>query len=168
MANRPKDTLDGGKEATGSPPPTLVVGLGNPLRGDDGIGVRVVEALRKLSPTEDVEVVDGGTQGLGIVSLVEGRERLILIDAADTGKSPGRFTRFTLDQVQLRGADQHLSVHSAGLRDALLLAQALQVLPDDVVIFGVQPANLDWVSGLSPEVEAALPELVAAVVDEIG
>jgi hydrogenase maturation protease len=153
-------------QATGRP--ILVIGLGNPLRGDDGVGVRVVEALQAYSLSPDVEVVDGGTQGLGIIPLMEGRERLILIDAADMGAAPGQFVRFEPDHVRLLGDDRQLSVHSAGLREALQLAQALHVLPEDVIIFGVQPEHLDWDAGLSQTVEANLPPLIAAVVADIG
>jgi hydrogenase maturation protease len=105
---------------------------------------------------------------------MEGRQRVILVDAADMGKSPGQFVRFTLDEARLgSGPDerdansgQHLSVHAAGLGDALLLAEALDVLPDEVIIFGVQPANLEWDCALSPPVEEALPGLIAAVLAE--
>ena len=93
---------------------------------------------------------------------------MILVDAADVGRIPGEFVRFTLDKAVLRGDDQHLSVHTAGLREALLLAQALKILPNEVVIFGVQPANLDWTNALSPEVEAILPDLITAVLSELA
>lgn len=147
-------------------PGTLVIGLGNVLRGDDGVGVRVIQALSAQPLAPDVEVVDGGTQGLGLVGLFEGRERIILVDAADVGKAPGQFVRFRLAEADLRGADEHLSIHAAGLRDALMLAQALKVLPDKVIIYGVQPARLDWDSELSSEVRAAVPRLAAALVEE--
>jgi hydrogenase maturation protease len=111
-------------------------------------------------------VVDGGTQGLGIVNLMEGWPRVILVDAADVGRPPGQFVRFTLDEARLLGHDRHLSVHAAGLRDALLLSQALKTLPSEVIIFGMQPAQFEWDSDLSPEVEAMLPKLIAAVLAE--
>jgi len=150
-----------------STPDTLIIGLGNPLRGDDGIGVYAAQELaaRRLPP--NVEVIDGGTQGLGIVNLIEGRRQVIVIDAADVGKSPGQFARFTLNEVHLQGDDQHLSIHATGLRDALLLAQALNILPPEMIIFGVQPKQLAWDSVLSPEVEAALPALVSAALAEV-
>lgn len=147
---------------------TLIIGLGNPLRGDDGVGVRAAQALAVRALPDDVEVIDGGTQGLGIVNLMEGRQRLILVDATDVGQVPGQFARFTLDEARLLGDDQHLSVHAAGLRDALLLARALKMLPQEVVIFGVQPATVEWGSALSPQVEAALPDLIAAVLAEVA
>ena len=161
-------------ETQGPPPATVVIGLGNPLRADDGVGVRVARMLVEQTLPENVEVVDGGTQGLGLVNLMEGRQRVVLVDAADVGRSPGQFVRFDLGETRLlsrpgeRGAssDLHLSVHAAGLRDALLLAQALDVLPDEVVVFGVQPASLEWDSELSQKVDATLPDLMAAVLAE--
>jgi hydrogenase maturation protease len=148
-------------------PATLVIGLGNPLRGDDGVGVRVAQMLAEQALPPGVEVIDGGTQGLGIVNLMEGWQRVIVVDAADVGRSPGQFVRFTLDEARLLGDDQHLSIHVAGLRGALLLAQALKMLPDEVIIFGVQPANLEWESTLSPQIEATLPDLIEAVLVEL-
>lgn len=147
---------------------TLVIGLGNPMRGDDGVGVRVVQSLAARSLPEDVEVVDGGTQGLAIVNLMEGRQRVIFVDAANVNRAPGEFVRFTPQEAHLLGEDQRLSVHEAGLRDALLLAQALQVLPDEVIIYGVQPASLDWHDNLSPQVETTLPRLVQSILDELA
>jgi hydrogenase maturation protease len=147
-------------------PDTLIIGLGNPLRGDDGVGITVARALAERMLPAGVEVVDGGTQGLGLVNVMEGRRRVILVDAANIGRAPGRFVRFALDEARLRGDDQPLSVHAAGLREALLLAQALGTLPDQVVIFGIQPASVDWDDALSPEIEAALPALVEAVLAE--
>jgi hydrogenase maturation protease len=143
--------VSGGKNAL--PPATLVIGLGNPLRGDDGVGVRVAHLL--------------ATQPLPpIVNQIEGRRRVVFVDAADVGRSPGEFACFSLDEAQLLGDDRHLTIHAAGLRDALLLGQALDILPEEIIIFGVQPANLEWDSALSPEVEAILPKLIAAVLEE--
>ena len=160
-------TLDTQKPGT-SQLTTLIIGLGNLLRGDDGVGVRVAQLLARQTLPNDVEVVDGGTQGLGLINLMEGRRRMILVDAADVGKNPGEFVRFTLDKAILKSNDQHLSVHAAGLREALLLAEALKMLPNIVVIFGVQPANLEWTNALSPEVEAILPDLITAVLSELA
>jgi hydrogenase maturation protease len=158
---------EGTAELTEPPAATLVLGLGNTLRGDDGVGVRVVEALATRSLPPGVEVVDGGTQGLALVNLMEGRKRVVFVDAADVGRSPGEFIRFSRDEAVFLGNDQHLSAHASGLRDALLLAEALKVMPDEVVIYGVQPANLEWDDALSPELQASLPDLIAAVWEEL-
>jgi hydrogenase maturation protease len=141
------------------------MGVGNPQRGDDGIGCRVVQSLAQADRLPaGVELVDGGTQGLGLVNQLLDRRRAVLIDAADLGREPGAFCRLTIDEL---AGPSPFNVHAAGLRDALLLARALGRLPEEVVILGVQPATLAWDSGLSPQVEAALPDLLAAVWSEI-
>jgi hydrogenase maturation protease len=146
---------------------TLVVGLGNLLRGDDGVGVRVVQSLATQELPVGVELADGSTQGLELVNLMEGWHRVILVDAANVGKTHGEFVRFRLDEARLLGSHERISVHAAGLRDALLLAQVLGVLPEEVVIYGVQPARLDWDTELSPQVEAAVPEIARCILNEL-
>jgi len=146
---------------------TLIVGLGNPLRGDDGVGLRVVQSLAMQELPLGVELADGGTQGLELVNLMEGWQRVILVDAANVGKTHGEFVRFGLDEARLLGSNDQISVHAAGLRDALLLAQVLGVLPKEVVIYGVQPARLDWDAELSPQVEAAVPEIARCILNEL-
>jgi hydrogenase maturation protease len=144
------------------------VGVGNLLRGDDGVGVRVAENLAALALPQDVEVVDGGILGLGLVNLMHGRRRVVIIDAANLDRNPGDFAYFRWHQARLLGEADHLSVHEAGVRDALLLAQALHCLPDDVLIVGVQPASMKWTTGLTPEVEAALPQITQSILDKLG
>jgi hydrogenase maturation protease len=146
----------------------LILGLGNPLRGDDGIGPRVVEELNRRGLPEGVTALDGGTGGLDLLHVLEGWERAIIIDAADVRREPGRFARFTPDEVRLVGTTDVTSFHNAGLAEALALADAVgQPLPE-LVIFGVQPAHISWGEGLSEVVETALPALVDAVLDEIN
>ena len=147
---------------------TLVIGLGNSLRGDDGVGMRIAALLTSQTLPEGIEVAQGGTPGLELVNWMEGWQRVIIIDAADVGRQPGEFLRFTLDEGYLLGDDQHLSIHAAGLRDALLLAEVLGTLPKEVIVYGVQPAHLDWVDALSPEVEQAIPRILRAVLGELG
>jgi len=144
-----------------------IIGLGNPLRGDDGVGCRLVEELARGELPPDVRVLDGGTAGLGLLDLLEGWNRVIIVDAAEMGRRPGEFVRFTPAEVRLHASPDRFSLHHAGLSEALALAGALgQALPE-MVIFGVQPVEIDWGEGLSPAVEAVLPALADAVVEEI-
>ena len=103
----------------------LVLGLGNPLRGDDGIGSRLVEELAHRGLPEDVTALDGGTGGLDLLHVLEGWKRAVIVDAADVGQEPGRFVRFTLDEARLAQATDSFSLHQAGLSEALALAEAL-------------------------------------------
>jgi hydrogenase maturation protease len=145
----------------------LILGLGNPLRGDDGIGPRVIEALDHRALPEGTTVLDAGTGGLDLLQVLEGWERAIIIDAADVGREPGQFVRFTPDEARFVGSEDATSLHNAGLAEALALADAVgQPLPE-MVIFGVQPEKIGWGEGLSPTIETALPALVDAVLDEV-
>ncbi|MGQ9466463.1 MAG: hydrogenase maturation protease [Anaerolineae bacterium] len=145
----------------------LILGLGNPLRGDDGVGPRVVAELLRRGLPDGVAAVDGGTGGLDLLHLLEGWERVVIVDAAILGRNPGEFLRFAPEEAHLVRSLASLSSHTVGLADALALARALgQKLPD-IVIYGVQPERMDWEEGLSPALEAALPQIVTAILEEI-
>jgi len=146
---------------------TLILGLGNPLMADDGAGVQVIELLRKASLPAEARVQDGGTAGVGLVPEMENYQRVILVDCAMMGLQPGRWQRFTLDDANLLGENNsELSLHNASLRDALRLADALNVLPPEVVIYGVQPASVEWGRPMSDQVRAALPTIAQAILEE--
>ena len=145
----------------------LVLGLGNPLRGDDGIGPRVVEELIRRGLPDGVTALDVGNAGLDLLNTLVGWERAVIVDAAEIGQEPGRFVRFTPDEVRLAQAGDRFSLHNAGLSEVLALADALGRTLPELVIFGVQPAEFDWREGLSPVVEAAIPALTDAVTNEL-
>jgi hydrogenase maturation protease len=146
---------------------TLVLGLGNPLLGDEGIGVRVVEELKGLTLPDGVTVVEGGTAGLGLIGLMEGYQRVIIVDAADMGHPPGRVVRFTPLEAQFKTAEAPLSLHQIGLGEVLALADALEVAPAELVVIGVQPSRVEVGTGLSPEVEGAIPQIIRIILDEL-
>jgi hydrogenase maturation protease len=145
---------------------TLILGLGNPLRSDDGVGPRVVVELDKRGLPDGVTAVDGGTGGLDLLRQLEKWQRVLVVDAADIGKEPGQHLRFSPREARISTSGGGFSVHDAGLAEAIALAEALGRPLPDIVIFGLQPETLDWGSALSPTVEAALPDLVDAVLEE--
>jgi hydrogenase maturation protease len=144
---------------------TLVVAVGNPLRGDDGVGLAVLEALRGHDLPPHVVLEDGGTSGLELVLTMTGYQRVIIVDAADIGCAPGTWRLFGLDEVRLQGRDLHLggTLHYAGLPEALALAEALGMLPPEIIIVGVQPGRVDWEAGLSEAVHQAVPAVCAVI-----
>ena len=144
---------------------TLVLGLGNPLVGDEGIGVRVIEELRKLELPAGVTVIEGGTAGLGLIGLMEGYRRVVIVDAADMGYPPGQVVKFTLSEARLKTADKPLSPHQIGLGEVLALAEALGAAPAEVVIIGVQPGRVEMGAGLSPEMEEAIPQIIRIILE---
>lgn len=146
---------------------TLILGLGNPLLGDEGIGGRVIEELRGLELPAGVELADGGTAGLGLIGLMEGYQRVIIVDAADMGRPPGHVVRFTPSEVQFKTAEAPLSLHQIGLGEALVVAEALEMAPAELIIIGIQPGRIEAGVGLSPEVEGAIPQAIRMVLDEL-
>jgi hydrogenase maturation protease len=148
-------------------PRTLVIGLGNPLMGDDGAGIAALERLQEgweLPP--EVELVDGGTWGMNLLPLIESTRRLILLDAIDTGSPPGTLT--VLDRAELpRYFALKLSPHQIDLREVLALADLRGALPDDLVALGLQPHRIAMEAELSPTVAAGIPKLVDLVLDRL-
>lgn len=142
-----------------------IIGVGNPLMGDDGVGVALVGRLAKAALPARVEVLDGGTGGVTLLPLMEGAEAVILVDAADMGLPPGAVVRLPGEEIHFHGAAQAFSLHQAGLEGALALGRELGILPP-VVVFLVQGERVEPGIGLSLPVEAALGELEAGVTAE--
>ena len=146
----------------------LVMGVGNPLMRDEGIGPRVIELL--LSGYDfppHVEVVDAGTMGLTILNLLDGIDELVVIDAVkDTGHSPG--TVLVMSPEDLAPNQVLHSLHDLRLVDVLENAALIGKAPHAVIV-GVQIERIEpWVLELSETVEAALPIAVAAVLEELA
>lgn len=145
----------------------LVLGLGNVLMRDDAFGVRVIEHLqRRYSFPAGVELVDGGTLGLDLLPRLEGVERLLLVDAMETGGAPGAVMRLSGEEVPRLLAGK-LSVHQAGVADLLALAQLQGTLPEQLVAWGAQPVTVEMGLELSPAVARALEQVAEAVVREL-
>lgn len=154
--------------AAGTQGDTLILGVGNPLMGDDGAGVLAVQRLlARPDLPPDVTVIDGGTAGLGLIPLIESYRRVVLVDAVLMGEPPGTVRRFAWREARVAGRAQSLSLHQSDLADALALAEALGSLPPEVVIYGVQPQHTDWEQPLSEAVARALPGLVDALLTEV-
>lgn len=100
-----------------------------------------------------------------MLNVLEGWERVVIVDAADVGQEPGRFICFTPEEVHLAQSTDTLSLHHAGLADALALAEALGLPLPQITIVGVQPTQIGWGEGLSPAVEEVLPALIEAVLE---
>ena len=146
---------------------TLVLGLGNSLCRDDGLGGHVVDKLARHALPPGVKIQDGGLPGWGVVTCLEGWSRVILVDIAHMGLEPGAWRRLQMDEVRLETNQGGFSLHSPGLADGLALAQALQVLPQDVLFYFVEPGSTEQGIGLSSAVEAMVPELVENILKEL-
>jgi len=149
--------------------PALVLGIGNLLWADEGFGVRCVEALhRRYQVPDGVTLMDGGTQGLYLVNAVCDAERLLVLDAIDFGDPPGTMRVLHGDEVPRYTVCKKMSLHQVGFQDVLAAAEMLGKPPDDVVLVGVQPAELeDYGGSLSPTVAARLDDAVRVAVQQL-
>ena len=147
-------------------PGTVVIGLGNPLMGDDGVGLAVLDRLRSEWDLPDVELVDGATWGLSLLPVIEDAERLLLVDAIVAHGAPGDLIELSRARLPIY-LSRKLSPHQVDLRDALAVAELRGRMPNEVVAIGVQPAVVDLGLELSAPVAARLNALVHAVVKQL-
>lgn len=147
---------------------TLILALGNPLRGDDGIGTAVLTHLASLGLPPDVVLVDGGTPGLETVLLLQGYQRAIIIDAAEMGLTPGAWRCFQQGAIARSAAGLTGTLHNAGLAEALHLGAALNILPPQIIVYGIQPQSVGWEPGLSAAAAAAVPVVARAIADSVA
>jgi hydrogenase maturation protease len=146
---------------------TLVIGLGNPIMADDGLGIAALERLREgWTLPESVQLVDGGTWGMNLLPLVEEASELLLLDAIDWGGPIGQLIVIEREQVP-RFLGHKLSPHQIDLREILALAELRGGLPAKLVAMGLQPARVEMFSGLSPGVECRMDQLLAAVIQRL-
>lgn len=145
----------------------LVLGLGNAVMTDDAFGGRVIAALqqRYRFPAE-VALVDGGTLGLDLLPQLEGVTRLLIVDALEMGAAPGAVFRLSGEEVPRAFAGK-LSVHQMGVQDLLAVAELQGHLPQELVVWGVQPGSIEMALELTAPVAGALDEVVAGVVGEL-
>jgi hydrogenase maturation protease len=145
----------------------LVLGLGNLLCGDDGLGVAVVDELaRRYRPGPGVRLLDGGTLGLALLAHLRDCEDLILVDAVLSDAPAGSRVRLSGDEVA-PAARERLSVHQVGVADLLDGLRLLGTYPRRLVLLGLVPRNLELGLGLSPPVAAGVEELTREVVREV-
>ncbi len=146
--------------------PVLVLGLGNILLRDEGVGVRVVEALRERALPAGVELFDGGTAGVDLLDVIADRARVIVVDALAGDVEPGTVVRLT--PADLDRPRQGVSLHDLGVVELLTIARRLGVAPREVVVIGVQPAEVSWGLTLSDELQALVPRIAELVLDELS
>lgn len=155
---------------------TLVLGLGNPILTDDGVGVQVAEAVREaLPPDSSVEVSEASVGGLRLMERVIGYDRVILIDAmyrpSTTTDTPGTIRRMTLEDLKTISPTQHsASAHDTSLITALEMGRRMDLsLPQEFIIYAITVENIiDFGDKPTPAVAAAIPQVTAAVLDELN
>jgi len=158
-------TLKSENRSTG----TVVIGFGNLLLKDEGVGVHIIQSLQKLSLEENGElmIIDGGTCPDILYLLPEGIGKLIIVDAVKGGGKPGDIYRFTPnDFIFSRGI--FTSVHQIGLAECLKGLELLDAQPSEIIIIGVEPKDLDWGFEISQELKKILPQVIDLLVKEVN
>lgn len=150
---------------TKSPKP-IVLGLGNPLFQDEGLGIHVIHRLMEGELDGRTELIDGGTDGLILLGTVEEARHLIVIDAIDGGFPPGTINEWEGCQIPLF-AHGRLSPHQLGFQEVLALARMRGKFPEHMILFGVQSKSLDWGTDLTPEVAGSVPTVINLVHKQI-
>jgi hydrogenase maturation protease len=146
--------------------PLLILGLGNLLCSDDGVGAVAARMIAETRNIPDgVQVLDGGTLGLALLPYLEDAAQAILVDAIETDAEPGTLVRLDGDEVGPAVASR-LSVHQVGVADLIEAARWRGRIPPTLVLLGVVPETTELGVTLSPRVQAALPALLASVCEE--
>lgn len=146
--------------------PVLVMGVGNILCGDDGIGIHIIRDLQKLTLPGNIELLDGGTASLSFLDNISNREKVIIIDAVKANNEPGTIYRFTPDDINVK-SDLASSLHTIGIIESLTLFELMGSRPKEVVFFGIEPEIIEWGMALSAKVESAIPELLKMIYKEL-
>ncbi len=149
-------------------PRVLVLGIGNILLSDEGVGVHVINRFQEtFSIPDGVEVIDGGTMGLDLMPYFEGRSHVIVVDAMCTdGQEPGTIRRFSGSQV-MHMLGERISPHQIGLSDLLACTEVDSQLPEHIVLLGIVPESLDTSLELTPIIQAKVDDLLRMLCDEL-
>ena len=154
-----------------SKPRILVLGIGNLLLRDEGIGIRVAEELKKLELPEGVEVLDGGTLGLSLLNFFGNYEKVVIIDAVKGGKEPGTIYKFDLVEF-IDNIDYPFSLSSMHDIDFVYavkqIGREFYQLPEKMVVIGVEPESVDAGLELTETLKEKIPEIIKLVLEEVS
>lgn len=153
-------------------PRILVLGIGNPLLHDDGVGLLVLERLRACRDNwdADIEFIDGGTQGLALLGVIADRKAVVILDAITLGAEPGTIYQLNGTEILSYITDKPISAHEGGAPEILQSLLMINEIPDIVKIVGIEPELLMTGIGISPNVEKSIPQAIVAIsktIDEI-
>jgi len=145
-----------------------VVGVGNLLLKDEGVGVHVIHTLQKSRKLPShVQLIDAGTATFDILHIIEDVDKLIVIDAVKGGGEPGTIYRFSPDDVEF-GNLVTISLHELDLSNTLAMAELIGQKPQSIVIIGIEPKEIAFGLELSPQIEEKIGRIIELILEEIG
>lgn len=143
-----------------------ILGIGNTLYTDEGVGVHVLPLLQERLKDEDIEIIEGATDGIKLLGPVEDTEYLIIIDAINAGKEPGTLITIENDEIPAYFGIK-MSIHQVGFQEVLFAARIRERLPKQMVMFGIQPKSLELGIKLTDKVNSALPDLANMIIKRV-
>lgn len=149
-----------------SPQKIVILGVGNLLLSDEGVGVHVANELLKMELPPGVSVVEGGTDGFRLLNVITEADRLIVIDAVKGGAEPGSIYCFDIDEVRNCPSGFKTSVHQIGILEVIDLSGLVGKTPHTTVI-GIEPKSLEMSMELSPEVKSRIPKIIELIFKEL-
>ena len=144
----------------------LIIGIGNPYRGDDAVGLRIAQDIKKKSP-DHVNVIEQSGEGTSLMESWKDADTVILIDAVHSGAQPGTIHRFDVHTQTIPTKFFHYSTHAFGVAEAIELARALKQLPQNLIVYGIEGKCFEAGIRLSREVEKAVEEVMMRVKQDI-
>jgi hydrogenase maturation protease len=142
-----------------------VIGFGNIFMSDDGLGIEVINRLRKRKIP--AELIDGGTSAADLIIFSKNSKKMIIVDAVDAGQKQGEVIRFGAGEIaRFRGRLKSYSLHDFDLSQAIAIIQKMKIVVD-IVVIGIKPQKTGFGRGLSPEIEEKIPEIMEMVINEI-
>ena len=142
----------------------LIVGIGNLLCRDEGIGVHVIQEMEKIKLPDHIDLLDMGTSTMDLISHLEGVKKLIVIDAMRAGGKPGTIYKCKPEDLIPKG-EQSVSLHDIGVIETLTMAKKMGMAIETVII-GVEPETMDWGMELTEAVKNKIPLIIEAVLRE--
>lgn len=146
--------------------PILILGIGNILLKDEGIGVHVANKLIGMPLPPDVEVMDGGTTGMDLLYCIEGRSKVIVIDTVKAGEPPGTMYRFTDEDLAVK-KDVLRTAHGIDFSDVVMTAHMLGTKPKEIIFIGIEPEDMNEGMELSPLISQRIPAIIELVMREL-
>jgi hydrogenase maturation protease len=144
----------------------LILGVGNPFRRDDGIGPAVIQALQDAGKLQNVDLLDGGTDGFNLLDDIKGYDEVLVVDAVDMGMSPGSIRLFSPAEAKMTIQADALSTHGFGLAEVIALMETLDI-NTELTLLGVQVKDIAFGEEMSPEVSEKIPELLKRIEEYI-
>lgn len=158
--------LDRGRGHNASPSKVTILGVGNELLSDEGVGVHVARRLMEVELPSHIEVIEGGTDGFGLINIITDTDRLIVVDSVKGGNAPGTLYRFDIDDVPSAPGMFKTSVHQISILEVIDLSSLVGKRPHTTII-GVEPARLTISLELSEVVKTKIPRIIELIFETI-